>query len=86
MEVVTAVRVHSLDTSGPPFLNSHFSFVGWAFLHNQLTTAPRAMPSLWIVRKTVAQPYCVCCTSICTAFALTCLILGGVAGGVFNVR
>jgi predicted RND superfamily exporter protein len=42
------------------------------------------MPHLWIVRKTVAQPYCVCCTSICFAFALTVLMLGGVATGIFK--
>eukprot|EP01048_Picozoa_sp_COSAG05_P030486 COSAG05_NODE_10610_length_556_cov_0.680525_1_plen_163_part_01 len=41
-------------------------------------------PPMWLVRQTVRRPCCVCCTSICTAFALTCVMLGGLASGAFE--
>ena len=44
--------------------------------------APRRQP-LWLVRRTVERPCCVCWTSICTAFATTAIMLGGLASGAF---
>jgi hypothetical protein len=39
----------------------------------------------WIVKKMVKQPCCVCCSSICTAFALTLMMGVGVMSGLFKL-